>query len=317
MTHDSWAISDELLATFEAQHNVDVQILTSGDGGALVNRAILAKGNPIGDVLYGVDNTFLSRALTADLFVAYRPAGLESIPASFRLDPADGAIPIDFGDVCLNYDVAALAGRDLPPPTSLEDLIHPDYRGLLVVQSPLISSPGLAFLLTTIAHFGESGYLDFWRSLEANDVLVVGGWESAYYGEFSGASATGTRPLVVSYSSSPPVEVVFAETPIDRPSTAAVVAADTCFRQIEFAGILAGTKQQRLAETWMDFLLSREFQEDLPLNMFVFPVLPAAELPEAFERFLVEPDEPATVDPARIASERGRWIRQWREVMAR
>ena len=316
MSHDSWALSEELVAQFERDNGVEVEILTSGDAGSAVNTAILAKGNPIADVLYGIDNTFLSRALEADIFLPYAPPGLAQVPAEFQLDPQRRVVPIDFGDVCLNYDIVAMRERGLPPPASLDELVDERYRGLLVVPSPVTSSPGLAFLLATIGHFGEADFLEFWRRLRANDVLVTGDWESAYFAEFSGAS-NGSRPLVVSYGSSPPFEVLFAEQTITEPSTAAIVAADTCFRQIEFAGILVGTKNRGLAERWMDFLLTREVQEDLPLNMFVFPVRSDAELNETFRRFLAVPQQPVQVDPARIASERERWIREWRDVMAR
>ena len=316
MTHDSWALSDELIARFERDNEVDVQILAAGDAGSAVNSAVLAKGNPIADVLYGVDNTFLSRALDAEIFVPYPPRGLEHVPAEYQLDPDGGAIPIDYGDVCINYDIAGMRKRGIAPPASLDELVDPRFRSLLVVQSPITSSPGLAFLLATVGHFGEPGYLDFWRRLRANDVLVAGDWESAYYAEFSGASS-GDRPLVVSYGSSPPFEVIYAEQEIASPTTAAVVAAGTCFRQIEFAGILAGTRNRDAAERWMDFMLSLEVQEDLPLNMFVFPVRPDADLDETFERFLAVPDEPVRLEPARIASERDRWLREWRDVMSR
>ena len=316
MTHDSWALSAELIAGFERDNGARVEILTSGDAGSLVNTAILARGNPIADVLYGVDNTFLSRALDAEIFLPYPPKGLDQVASNYQLDPQRAAIPIDYGDVCLNYDIAGLRERGLSPPDRLDQLVDPRYRSLLVVQSPVTSSPGLAFLLATIGHFGERGYLDFWRALRANDVRVTGDWESAYFAEFSGASE-GDRPLVVSYGSSPPFEVLFAEQDIVTPSTAAVVAANTCFRQVEFAGILVGTRNRRLAERWMDFLLSREVQEDLPLNMFVFPVRADARLDETFQRFLAKPELPVHVDPARIASERERWIREWRDVMAR
>lgn len=316
MTHDSWALSEQLLARFEGENGVEVEILTSGDAGSAVNTAILAKGNPIADVLYGIDNTFLSRALDADIFLPYAPQALAQVPDEYQIDPQRRVTPINYGDVCLNYDIAGLQEMQLRPPSSLDQLVDQRYRSLLVVPSPVTSSPGLAFLLATIGHFGEAGYLDFWRRLRANNVMVTGDWESAYFGEFSGASE-GSRPLVVSYGSSPPFEVLFAEQAIAAPSTAAIVAANTCFRQIEFAGVLVGTQNRDLAERWMDFLLSREVQEDLPLNMFVFPVRSDAELNETFRHFLAVPDDPVEVDPARIASERERWIREWRHVMAR
>jgi thiamine transport system substrate-binding protein len=315
MTHDSFSASDEVIAAFETQHDVEIQFLKSGDTGTAVNRAILAGDNPLADVFYGLDNTFLSRALEEDIFEPYASPLLDEVPDAFKLDPENRALPVDFGDVCLNYDVAYLETHGLQPPQSLEDLLEDEYRGLLAVENPATSSPGLAFLFTTIGHFGEDSYLDFWAALVENDVLVVNDWETTYYAEFTRYG--GTRPIIVSYGSSPPFEVVFAENPIDAPPTAAVVADDTCFRQIEFVGILKGTRNRRLAEAWIDFMLSTTFQEDLPLQMYVFPVNPQARLDPIFTEYLAIPDHPAFVSPAAIAENREAWIEAWTETVLR
>lgn len=315
MTHDSFAASEEVIKAFEEENNVRVQFLASGDAGTALNKAILSKGNPLADVFYGVDNTFLSRALDEGIFETYRSPVLKDIPAQFKLDPKNRALPVDYGDVCLNYDKAYFADRNLLPPGNLDDLIKPEYRSMLVVENPATSSPGLAFLLTTISRYGEDGYLDYWRKLRENDVLVVNDWERAYYTEFSRWG--GTRPIVVSYSSSPPFEVIFAETPITEPPTAAVVSEGSCYRQIEFVGILKGTQNRQLAEKWVDFMLSTRFQEDIPLQMYVFPVNPAAKLDEIFVKYLFTPEKPASLDPELIAEKRETWIQAWNEVVLR
>lgn len=315
MTHDSFEVSEEVLAAFEEEHGVTVQFLKAGDTGTAVNKAVLAVGNPLADVFYGVDNTFLSRALDEGIFEPYESPLLSDIPDDFKLDPENRALPVDYGDVCLNYDIAYFEDNDLAVPASLEDLLQPEYEGLLVVENPATSSPGLAFLFATIGHFGEDGYLDFWEGLVANDVMVVNDWETAYYTEFSRWG--GARPIVVSYGSSPPFEVIFAEEPIDEPPTGAVVVAGSCFRQIEFVGILKGTKNRDMAEKWVDFMLSPAFQEDVPLQMFVFPVNPNAVLDPTFLQYLAVPDEPAFVSPADIAAHREEWIRDWTETVLR
>ena len=317
MTHDSFAVSEEVLAAFEDRHGIRVRILEAGDTGTALNKAILARGKPLADVIYGIDNTFLSRALDEDILEPYRSALLAAVPAEFRIDPSYRALPVDFGDVCLNYHVASFGGDGPPPPADLDALIDPVYRGLTVVQNPATSSPGLAFLMATVARYGDPGYLDYWRSLVANDVLVVNDWETAYYQEFTGSAGRGPRPIVVSYGSSPPFEMLYAESPPAEPPTAAVTGPFSCFRQIEFVGILAGAENRDLAELWVDFMLSLPFQEDLPLNMFVFPVNRDAVLQKEFVDFLAVPDEPALLDPARIAANRERWIREWTEVVLR
>lgn len=315
MTHDSFAASDEVIAAFEAQYNAKVQFLPSGDTGTALNKAILSKDNPIADVFYGVDNTFLSRALEEAIFVPYVSPLLEKIPAEFRLDPKNRALPVDYGDVCLNYEIAYFEERGLTPPQNLEDLLKPEYKGLVVVENPATSSPGLAFLLATIGHFGEQGYLDYWRGLVDNEVLVVNDWETAYRTEFS--LNGGNRPIVVSYGSSPPFEMLYAETPLQSPPTGVVTGDGACFRQIEFVGILKGTKNLDLAQKWVDFMLSVTFQEDMPLQMYVFPVNPQAKLDEAFTKYLAVPENPAFVSPEAIAQNREAWIEAWTALVLR
>jgi thiamine transport system substrate-binding protein len=315
MTHDSFAASEEVIVAFEKKNNIRIQFLESGDTGTALNKAILAKDNPIADVFYGVDNTFLSRALEEGIFESYKSPILSEIPDDFELDHEHHALPVDFGDVCPNYDIDFFEDNNLTPPNSLEDLTAPDYKDMLVVENPATSSPGLAFLLATIGYFGEEGYLDYWNELIENDVLVVNDWETAYYSEFTRSG--GTRPIVISYGSSPPFEVIFAAAALDAPPTAAIVSDGSCFRQIEFVGILKGTQNRDLAEKWIDFMLSPEFQEDIPLQMFVFPVNENAELDEIFIQYLGIPENPAYVSPDAIAANREIWIQDWTEIVLR
>ncbi|OGO33010.1 MAG: ABC transporter substrate-binding protein [Chloroflexi bacterium RBG_16_54_18] len=317
MTHDSFDISEEVLAEFEQANNVKVQFIKSGDTGTALNKAILSRENPLADVFYGVDNTFLSRALNEDIFEPYDSPLLAAIPAGFKLDLESRALPVDYGDVCLNYDKGYFVQQGVAPPMTLKDLSQPEYKSLLVVENPATSSPGLAFLLATIGNFGSDGYLEYWEGLVANDVLVVNDWETAYYSEFSGSSGKGPRPIVVSYSSSPAFEVLYSEPAVDEPPTAAVTANETCFRQIEFVGILSGTQNRELARKWVDFMLSRTFQEDIPLKMFVFPVNSEAVLDQIFLKYLSFPDQTAIVSPDEIALNREVWIKAWTEQVLR
>ena len=315
MTHDSFSISQELLENFQDENNVQVRFLKSGDTGTTVNKAILAKDKPLADVFYGVDNTFLSRALGEEIFEPYQSPWLSAIPDNFKLNSEFAVSPVDYGDVCLNIDAAYFEDNRLQPPEKLEDLLDSQYKDLLVVENPATSSPGLAFLLATVGHFGDPGYLDYWKGLVDNNVLVVNDWEVAYYQEFSRSG--GSRPIVVSYGSSPPFEVIYSETPITEPPTSAIVSDGACFRQIEFVGILKGTKNRDLAERWIDFMLSPAFQEEIPLQMFVFPVNEKAILDEIFEKHLAIPENPAFVSPEDIADNREKWINEWTQVVLR
>jgi thiamine transport system substrate-binding protein len=321
MTHNSFDISEDVLNTFEAEHNAQVEVLKAGDAGVVLNQAILSKDNPLADVLYGVDNTLLSRALDAGILEPYPSAMLEDIPDRFELDDQHRALPVDYGDVCLNYDKAWFESEGLEPPSNLGDLTRPGYESLTVVENPATSSPGLAFMLATIGHFGEAGdytWLDYWVDLHDNDVLVTEGWSEAYYEQFTyGSGGSGDRPIVVSYASSPPVEVHFAEEPFEEAPTGVVVGSGSCFRQIEFVGVLKNAEHPDLARAWIDFMLGTTFQEDIPLHMFVFPANENAELPEVFAEFAIVPEEPVSIDYTAIEANRETWIEAWTETVLR
>jgi thiamine transport system substrate-binding protein len=315
VTHDSFDVSQSVLRAFERSSGIHVDVVQAGDAGQLVNRAILTAGHPEGDVLFGIDDNLLATGLDHDLFVPYASPRLSEVDDAYQLDPEHRVTPIDHGEVCINDDLGWFADHGLDPPATLDDLADPAYRGLLTVENPATSTPGLAFLLATIARFGD-GWQDYWRRLRDNDVLVVDGWERAYYGEFSGAGGgSGTRPLVVSYASSPPAEVVFAEEPLDHAPTG--VLEDTCYRQIEFAGILAGTEHEAEARELIDFMLSTRFQDDIPLRMFVFPVVRDATLPAVFRKYAVVPPNPLHLPPDEVATNRTGWIDRWTDVVLR
>jgi thiamine transport system substrate-binding protein len=317
MTHDSFAASEEVIAAFEQENNVKLVFVKSGDAGSTLNRAILTKESPQADVLYGVDNTLLSRALDEGIYEAYDSPLLINIPAEFQLDSTRNALPVDYGDVCINYDKTYFAEHNLPIPQTLADLTDLDYNGLLVVENPATSSTGLAFLLATIAEYGEGGYITYWQQLKDNGLVIVNDWSTAYYTNFSASSGKGAQPMALSYASSPPVEVIYAaEPPADAP-TASLVGRNMCFRQIEFVGILKGTPNRALAEKFIDFLLSVKFQEDMPLQMFMYPVNPEAQLPEVFVKYSQIPAEPAALDPAVIAANRDKWLNDWTEAILR
>lgn len=316
VTHDSFAVSEDVLKQFEQANNARVQILKSGDAGSTLNKAILAGAdNPLGDVLFGVDNTFLGRALAADLFEPYAPPAAAALPAALRLDSENRLTPIDFGDVCINYDKQWFADKKLTPPQTLQDLTKPEYKSLLVVENPATSSPGLAFLLASVANFGADKYLDFWKQLRANDVAISEGWEDAYNVK-STWSGSGDRPLVVSYATSPAAEVYFSEGKRTEPPTGNVLGKNACFRQIEFAGVFKHAAHPDLARKFIDFMLSPAFQADIPIQMFVFPAVPSTPLPD-FYKFAETPAQPALLDPALIDANREKWIKEWTQVVLR
>jgi thiamine transport system substrate-binding protein len=315
VTHDSFAVSKSVLARFERDTGINVKVLQAGDAGSALNQVILTKSNPIGDVFFGVDNTFLSRALDAGVFAKYAPSALSSVPEEYQLDPSHHLTPIDHGDVCINFDKRWFAQEKLAVPRTLDDLTRPEYKGLLVVENPATSSPGLAFQLATIAKYGEHGWRDYWSKLRDNDVKVDDGWESAYDGDFTQGANHGRYPLVVSYASSPPAAVYYSK---PRPSTSPIgTMLDSCFRQVEFAGVIKGTEHAAAARKLVDFMLSERFQADIPLQMFVFPVRDGTPLPAVFTKFAEVPEQPWTLPPADISAHRDVWIEQWTDTVLR
>jgi len=315
VTHDSFAASKPVLQAFTRQTGWKVRVFKNGDAGAALNQVILTKGAPLGDAFYGVDNTFLTRALDEKVLDVYRPKALTTVTTSLRLDPTGHATPVDFGDVCINWDKKYYDTRSVEPPRSLDDLTDPRFKDQLVVENPARSSTGLAFVAATVARYGDR-WLDYWDRLRANGVRVVDGWEQAYDGEFSGAAGSkGTRPIVVSYASSPPAEVYFAQ---PQPTTAPTASMpSSCFRQVEFVGVLHGAAHPAAARKLVDFMLSRRFQADMPLQMFVYPAVTGTPLPPVFTKFSDVPADPLTLTPARIGRDREQWIEQWTDHVLR
>jgi thiamine transport system substrate-binding protein len=312
VTHDSFAVTDGVLEAFTKQSGIKVTVAKGKDAGVMVNEAVLTKGKPLGDVMWGTDNTLLSRAAKEKIFVPYKSPELGKLnPAAVALVPGNEATPVDLGDVCINTDTAYFTGKNLAVPTSLDDLADPKYKDLFVAPSAATSSPGLAFMLATVAKYGPDKYVDYWKKLRANGVKIVDGWTTAYTVDFSGSSGKGSRPIVVSYGSSPPAEVT------DPAATSAPTAVmeSSCFRQVEFVGILAGTKHRLAAQKLIDFLLTDAFQADMPGQMYVFPARTDTKVPDAWTKFAVLPKTPLLVSPADIAANRDKWIKQWNDAV--
>jgi len=313
VVRSSFDANKELIAAFEREYHAKVTFLKGGDANAVVNRALLNAGHPEGDVLYGIDNLTYPRVVGKGVFAEFSATRRTQIPADVREQFGDtrDVTPIDYGYVTLNFDKKAGT-----PPTKFEELTGPAWRRKLVTEDPATSSTGLQFLATTVAYFGESGrytWRNYWADLKANGVLVTDGWDAAYNKEFS--RNKGSRPLVVSYTSSPAAEVFYAEGKLTEPPTANVLPEGAkLFRQVEAAGVLAGAKQPELGRKFIDFMLRDKFQEQIPETMFVYPVVSGIVLPEWWKWAAVSA-QPATlqVDAATV----DRWVREWTETMRR
>jgi thiamine transport system substrate-binding protein len=310
VTHDSFHLPQELKAEFEKESGYRLVVRQSGDAGALTNKLVLTKDDPTGDVAFGVDNTFASRALQAGVFAGYTPRDLPEGAAAFDLPGDDGRrlTPVDNGNVCVNIDTTWFDAHHVAPPATLDDLTKPAYKGLLVTPGATTSSPGLAFLLATIGRYGD-GWPAYWKRLLGNGTKVVDGWEDAYTVDFTQGGGKGDRPIVVSYDSSP------AFTVADGTSTTKALL-DTCFTQVEYAGVLAGAKNEKGAQALVDFLLSSDVQAALPDAMYVFPVAAGTPLPADWTKYAVQPTKPWTVAPADIDQHRDEWLRTWSDLVS-
>ena len=316
LTHDSFVVSQALLDEFTARTGLTIEVVTGGDAGTMVAGAVLAAGAPTADALFGVDNTLISRATDAGVFEPYTSPDLGAVLPALAADTSGGVVtPIDYGDVCVNVDDAALAKRALPRPETLDDLLRPEYRDLLVVEDPGTSSPGLAFLLATITRYGD-GWQQYWSGLRDNGVKVASSWTDAYVGSFSAGGGDGDRPLVVSYATSPPAEIVYAADPKPTaPSTS--VMTDGCYRQVEYAGVLAGAANPAGARAVVDWLLSEPVQADVPLSMFVFPARSGTPLPQVFTDFAADVQAPLQLPADEVSAGLSGWLADWGTVMGR
>lgn len=310
ITHDSFDVDKKLVAGFEAANGAKVRFVKGGDAGDLLNRLILTRRAPVADVVYGLDNALLARARAADLLSPYRPESVAKVPAALRLDAAGLLSTVNSAYVALNYDRAYFQGAGLALPKSLDDLKSPQYAKLTVVESPATSSPGLAFLLATVNHYGEAGAWAWWRAARANGMKVTRGWSDAYYKDFSRNG--GRYPIVLSYASSPAAEVYFADgydparLPAQAP-TANLFLPGSTWRQLEGVGILKGTRQPELARRFVDFMLSPAVQADIPTRMWVYPALEGVKLDPVF-RFA---EQPAGAGKASIPTNPQRLVDAW------
>ncbi len=307
VTHGDFSVDPTVLAAFEASSGITVTQLAED---ALANQLVLTKDNPLGDVAYGVDNTFASRTVDAGVFTPYLSPLATTGSDVFSYDDAHHLTAVDYGDVCVNVDHAWYTAKGLAEPATFDDLLKPAYKDQLVVESPATSSTGLAFLLGTIGHAGDQGWQPYWAALKRNGVKVVADWNSAYYIDFAGSDGKGDRPLVVSYASSPPAEVKDGMT-----AAPTGTLLDTCFRQVEYAGVLAGAKNPAAAQKVVDFFLSPEFQAGLPDSMYVYPVRSSVTLPAAWTKYAQVAPNPVKVDPAVISANRDQWIQQWSDLI--
>jgi thiamine transport system substrate-binding protein len=310
VTHDSFAVPDDVVASFEKETGIHVTFVAPGDAGTLTNKLILTKDAPLGDVAYGVDNTFAGRALGEGVFADYAsgvPAAADA--KKYAIEGSDALTAVDYSDVCLNFDIGYFEDHNLAVPQTFDDLLKPEYKGLVSVTNAATSSPGLAFLMATIAAKGDA-WQDYWAALAKNDLRVTASWSDTYYTDFSAPNYGGDYPIVLSYASSPPFEVIDG-----TPTTAALL--DTCFRQVEYVGVLSGAKHPKAAQKVVDWMLSDDFQASLPENMYVYPVSSSVSVPVDWKQYAPLSPNPWSLPASEIDANREQWIKDWTAVVVK
>jgi thiamine transport system substrate-binding protein len=311
VTHDAFVLPKPLIARFDQESGYHLVVHASGDGGTLTNKLVLTQGDPTGDVAFGVDNTFASRALDAGVF-AKSDVPLPAGAAQYDVPGDDGRLaPVDNGNVCVNIDTGWFARHHLAAPSGFADLVEPAYAKLIAVPGATTSSTGLAFLLGTIGRYG-AGWTAWWGKLLAGGATITDGWTQAYETDFTQGGGHGQDPIVVSYDSSPAFTVAKGS---HTSTTKALL--DTCFRQVEYAGVLTGAANPAGAKAFVEFMLSPAVQRALPDAMYVFPVRRGTPLPTAWASFAVQPRHPYVVSPAAISAHRDAWLREWSDLVSR
>lgn len=313
VTHSSFQVSDNLKKEFEKTSGFKLEIVDGGDGGELVNKLILSKDAPQGDVCFGVDNTYASRLLSQGVIDKDRT--VDTIPESaekYLVDNNRALVPIDMGDVAINIDKTYFASHNLAEPKTFEDLAKPEYAKLLVAINPTTSTPGLAWMLATVGHFGADKFSDYWKALVKGGAKIASGWTEAYNTDFSAGEGKGAYPIVVSYASSPSYTVSK-----DGASTTTAALLDTAFRQVEYAGVLKGAANPAGGQAFINWMLSKAVQADIPKKMYMYPVDSSVQLPEVLAKFGPLAEKPVEVAPNKIAAEREQWLKLWASAVGK
>lgn len=299
ITHDSFELTKEQVKKFETETGYKLKTTSPGDASSVVNQLILAEGKASADGFYGVDNLQAGALTEKGVVEDYVP---EKLPeAAKKLTNSDALTPIDQGQVCINADAGWFKKNKVDLPKSINDLTKPEYAKLLVAQDPAQSSPGFAFMVTTM-HKTED-WKKAWEDMLAGGTKVVSSWSNAYNTDFSGSEGKGKYPLVVSYSSSPAFE-----------GGKTVNIDDTCIDQVEYAGVLKNAKNPDGAKAFVDFMLSEDMQNAIPEQMYMYPVNPDVKLPKDWAAHAPLSKTSVTPDPSEIAQKREEWIKQFREL---
>lgn len=301
-TYSSFAtgIAQKVIPIFEKQNNVTVKLQSFGDAGNVLARLILEKDQPKADVVVGLDQPLLRRAVSEGLLIQFVPQSISKVKEKELLDKQGYGTPFDYGAIALVYNAQKIKN----PPTSFKELLDERFRKELVIQDPRTSSTGLSFMLWTIAVFGENGFLEYWKNLKNNILTITPGWDEAF-----SMLETGEADIMVSYAT----DGAYSYHEYGSLKYLPIVMEEGAFVQIEYAAIVKGSKNIELAKKFIEFVLSEEFQSQIPLNQWMYPVI-EINLPEAY-KYAPKIDKVLSFDYSIFDQKGKEWLEQWAKVM--
>ena len=297
-----WGPGPAVFSAFEEKYGIKLSVLSAGDAGQVLQKAIIEKDNPKADLLLGIDNNLLAKALSEDIFESYKSPNLNKIPKKLIFDNTNSVTPFDYGYFSIIYDSEKISS----PPRTLEDLLKPEYKKSIILMDPRTSSPGLGFLLWTIAEYGDN-YTEYWQNLMPSVLTITDGWDSGY-----GLFTEGEAPMVLSYTTSPAYHVEYEGT--ERYKTAIFKAGH--YMQIEGVGIVKNSKNRKEAELFIDFILEDQIQNIIPLTNWMYPVNTNLKLPESFN-FAPKPEQTLIIDSGEIDRNLSNWIEEWTSAVTK
>jgi len=298
-TYDSfvseWGPGPIIEQKFEDKYNIDLELIAVDSAATLLNKVILEGSNTKADIVLGLDMNLFDSADKSGLFINHSLDNLENdimLPIKWN---SKIFVPYNYGYFAFVYNNTKL----LNPPKSMDELINStDAR--IVIQDPRTSTPGLGLLIWMKALYGNDAK-NKWVKLNKKVISVTKGWTDAYYNFFM----AGEADLVLSYSTSPAAHIMFEE----NYEISAAIFEEGNYVSIEFAGILKSSNNQRMANNFLRFMISDDFQSVLPSTNIMYPIANNLMLPEAFNK--IEVPDMLQIDPEEINKNKDEWINEW------
>ena len=298
-TYDSfvseWGPGPIIEKIFEEKHNADIEFVAVDSAATLLNKVILEGDTSKADIVLGLDMNLFDLAEQSELFTTHNINDINNLINLPLKWESNKFVPYNYGYFSFVYNEANLA----TPPKSMDELIN-STNARIVIQDPRTSTPGLGLLTWMKALYGDKAG-DEWKKLNKKIISVTKGWTDAYYNFFM----AGEADMVLSYTTSPAAHIMFEE----RYDILATTFEEGNYITIEFAGILNNSQNKDLANKFLNFMLSEEFQSVIPSTNIMYPITNIKDLPEAFDKL----DVPNFIqmDPKEINKNKEKWIDEW------